>query len=317
MRNISLCILIFITISLNLKGEEWVEDSSPRMTYGDYIAKYSPIAVKHMKEYGIPASITLAQGLLESGAGNSDLARNANNHFGIKCHKDWTGDTYHKDDDAVNECFRKYKNPEESFRDHALFLTTRSRYAALFELPPGDYKAWAHGLKAAGYATNPAYADRLISLIERYELHQYDTGMKKKKTRIGRKQQGGGKDKVPAASTPVTTVRNREISVRNGIRFTVAQQGDNLQRIGDDLDIRPWMLRNYNDLDTGGEIRPGEIVYLQGKKRRGKEALHIVKTGETFHSISQEYGIRLQRLIRINKELPEGPPKEGTSIRLR
>ncbi|WP_158729672.1 MULTISPECIES: glucosaminidase domain-containing protein [unclassified Flavobacterium] len=139
-----------------------------------YVSKYKDIAMGNMKNYGIPASIILAQGVLESGAGNGDLALSANNHFGIKCHVGWTGETVNHDDDASQECFRKYDNPSESFRDHALFLTSRSRYSKLFENQKGDYKAWARGLREAGYATDPKYPDKLISYIERYQLHQYD-----------------------------------------------------------------------------------------------------------------------------------------------
>lgn len=140
----------------------------------DYIYRFKEVAINNMRNYGIPASIILAQGILESGAGRGDLAENANNHFGIKCHADWSGESVRHDDDSSQECFRKYKNPSESYRDHALFLTGRSRYSNLFSLPKGDYKAWAKGLRAAGYATDPKYPDKLISYIERYNLHQYD-----------------------------------------------------------------------------------------------------------------------------------------------
>jgi len=141
----------------------------------DYITQYKSIAIKEMNDYGIPASITLAQGLLESANGNSLLAREANNHFGIKCTSDWRGETFLQDDDSKNDCFRVYQSPEESFRDHSEFLL-RKRYAALFELDKNDYAGWAHGLKKAGYATNPRYAELLIDLIERYGLYQYDQG---------------------------------------------------------------------------------------------------------------------------------------------
>ncbi|SHG12237.1 LysM domain-containing protein [Flavobacterium micromati] len=140
-----------------------------------YVYQYKNIAMANMKQYGIPASIILAQGILESGAGKGDLAKNSNNHFGIKCHAGWTGESVNHDDDSAQECFRKYSNPSESFKDHAVFLTGRSRYAKLFEYSKGDYKAWAHGLRAAGYATDPKYPDKLISYIERYNLHQYDS----------------------------------------------------------------------------------------------------------------------------------------------
>lgn len=154
-----------------------------------YVAQYNSVAMSNMKTYGIPASIILAQGILESGAGQSDLAMNANNHFGIKCHNDWTGDKVYKDDDAANECFRKYNQASESYKDHAMVLTGKKRYSNLFTLPKGDYKAWARGLKDAGYATDPRYPEKLISYIETYNLSQYDTKVlgkeaKKEETKV-------------------------------------------------------------------------------------------------------------------------------------
>ena len=151
--------------------------------YEKYIKQYSDIAVAHQKKYGIPASITLAQGLLESGAGRSELARKSNNHFGIKCHSDWRGGRVYHDDDLRGECFRKYRNAEQSYEDHAKFLTERPRYASLFKLKVTDYKGWAKGLQRCGYATDRAYANRLIKLIEDYDLYRYDrlqAGKKKK-----------------------------------------------------------------------------------------------------------------------------------------
>jgi flagellum-specific peptidoglycan hydrolase FlgJ len=163
---------------VNKTTTETIESTSKTIVTSDlikgYIFQYKAIAMSNMKNYGIPASIILAQGILESGAGNGDLALSANNHFGIKCYKDWTGETAYHDDDTTQECFRKYNNPEESYRDHARILNERKRYASLFSLPNGDYEAWAKGLKAAGYATDPKYPDKLISYIERYNLHQYD-----------------------------------------------------------------------------------------------------------------------------------------------
>ena len=169
--------LLFILISFSscsaLKtasvGEKSVEDKIKL-----YIKKFAPAAVKNMRFYKIPASITLAQGVLESGHGESTLAKKANNHFGIKCHKGWKGRSIRHDDDEENECFRSYKNPLKSYRDHSLFLVDRDRYNALFELKRKDYKGWAKGLKAAGYATDPKYADKLISLIERFNLNRFD-----------------------------------------------------------------------------------------------------------------------------------------------
>lgn len=162
----------------NVRGTEMIESTSKTLVtndvIADYVSQFKDIAMSNMRNYGIPASVILAQGILESGAGKGDLAISANNHFGIKCHKDWTGESVRHDDDADQECFRKYNDPSESFRDHALFLTGRSRYANLFALPKGDYQAWARGLSADGYATDPKYPEKLISYIERYGLHQYD-----------------------------------------------------------------------------------------------------------------------------------------------
>lgn len=293
-------------------------DTLKRITPHEYVALYSHIAVKHMKEYGIPASITLAQGILESGSGNSDLARNANNHFGIKCHRGWEGESYLKDDDAKNECFRKYKTAEESFTDHAVFLTTRSRYATLFELGSTDYKAWAHGLKAAGYATNPEYAERLIGVIERYELHEYDTGRTKKNLfKHGNEQKIKDHPRRTDEQRIVISFSSRAISRHNGIKYTVAQPGDDLQRIADDLEIRPWMIRKYNDLSKDAEIKPGEKIYLQSKKRKGAEESHTVTEGDTVHAVSQKYGIKLKRLIRLNDIDENTTLTPGTILRLR
>ncbi|MGZ9676625.1 glucosaminidase domain-containing protein [Flavobacterium sp. GNP001] len=195
-----------------------------------YVAKFKDIAMNNMKSYGIPASIILAQGILESGAGKGDLAFNANNHFGIKCHVGWTGDSVKHDDDASQECFRKYESPSESFRDHALFLTTRSRYAKLFQLPKGDYKAWAHGLRVAGYATDPKYPDKLISYIDRYQLHQYDN-------------QVLDINYIPSKET-VVLVQNNEL---NEAEYVV-QKGDTLYSISKKFALKIEELKEKNKL---------------------------------------------------------------------
>ncbi|WP_337999718.1 glucosaminidase domain-containing protein [Flavobacterium sp. WW92] len=163
----------------NNRSTEVIESTSRTVVYSEvvnnYVSQYKEIAKSNMRQYGIPASIILAQGILESGAGSGTLSKTANNHFGIKCHTGWTGESVRHDDDSDQECFRKYNDPAESYKDHAEFLTGRSRYASLFKLEKGDYEAWAKGLKAAGYATDPKYPDKLISYIERYNLHQYDS----------------------------------------------------------------------------------------------------------------------------------------------
>lgn len=201
-----------------------------------YISKFKEIAMGNMKNYGIPASIILAQGILESGAGRGDLAISANNHFGIKCHVGWTGESVKHDDDSDQECFRKYDNPSESFKDHALFLTGRSRYAKLFEFSKGDYKAWAKGLRAAGYATDPKYPDKLISYIERYHLHQYDNQVLD----------------VNYVSNEKQMVEELTIESRNTINqdlFSyVVQKGDTLYSISKKFDLKVDDLKQKNNL---------------------------------------------------------------------
>ena len=169
--------LLFVLISLSSCSTFKtisVSENSVEDKINFYIKKFAPAAVKNMRFYKIPASITLAQGVLESGYGESTLAKRANNHFGIKCHKEWRGRSIRHDDDEEDECFRSYKNPLKSYRDHSLFLVDRNRYNSLFKLKRKDYKGWAKGLKAAGYATDPKYAEKLISLIERFNLTRFD-----------------------------------------------------------------------------------------------------------------------------------------------
>jgi len=285
---------------------------STKLTPVQYIEKYKSIALEHMKSYKIPASITLAQGMLESGNGNSDLARNANNHFGIKCHKGWEGETYTKDDDAKDECFRKYSSVEESYKDHADFLSGRKRYEALFDLKITDYKGWARGLKKAGYATNPQYASRLISLIERYELQKLDKKPKKEKKRwlIGNSEDSDTADYYVGMS-------KRKVMTNNGVKFVMARQGESIELIGDELDISPWLLRSYNDMAKDATVSEGDTIYMQAKKRKAEVEFHTVKEGETLHYISQKYGIRLKIISRLN-HLDKGyKPEKGVVLYLR
>jgi flagellum-specific peptidoglycan hydrolase FlgJ len=204
----------------------------------DYISQYKDIAMGNMKSYGIPASIILAQGILESGAGRGDLALSSNNHFGIKCHKDWVGESVRHDDDSAQECFRKYKDPSESFRDHALFLTGKSRYATLFTYEKGDYKAWAKGLRAAGYATDPKYPEKLISYIERYELHQYDNIAM-------------GKDYVVIEKTTTVVVAKPNATNNNNagnLATYEVQKGDTLYSISKKFNVLVDDLKQKNNL---------------------------------------------------------------------
>ena len=268
--------------------------------YEDYIKKYSDIAVREMKRYHIPASITLAQGLLESGAGQSVLARKSNNHFGIKCGGDWRGPSVSHDDDARGECFRAYKHPEESYEDHSKFLAGRPRYAGLFKLKITDYKGWAHGLKKAGYATNPQYAEKLIGIIELYNLHKYDTkeGVKWMKQN-------------PEPHQPY---------VSNELLYIVVRAGDTWKSISKEFDISQSKLRKYNDLYKGYNLKVGDILYLEKKKRKASKdnIVHVLRSGESMYTVSQKYGIRLKNLYKLNKMQPDDPaPETGTILRLR
>ncbi len=294
--------------------------SQSRMTTEEYIEKYKDIAIKKMKEYGIPASITLAQGILESGSGNSKLALKANNHFGIKCHKDWKGKTFYMDDDEEHECFRKYSKAEDSYRDHSLFLTQRGRYSFLFDYDVTDYKKWAYGLKKAGYATNPKYPQLLIGLIERYDLSQYDTGKAGKKKK---KEHVGVSDTVlPVVADLVkagVSTSGRQLYTNNGKKLIKAKEGDHYYDIAQEFGIYTWQLYAYNDVDKKHELKPGELVYLEKKKRKAdkKFKTHTVLEGESMQLISQTYGIRLKRLYKMNN-LPEGiQVPAGTKLKVR
>ena len=268
--------------------------------YEDYIKKYRELAVEEMKKYHIPASITLAQGLLESGAGQSTLARKSNNHFGIKCGSDWRGKTVSHDDDARGECFRAYKHPKESYEDHSKFLAGRSRYASLFKLKITDYKGWARGLKKAGYATNPRYADQLIGIIELYELHKYDEKNYLKWIK---------KNPNP-----------HQTYIANDLLYIVVRAGDSWKSISKEFDISQKKLRKYNDLYKGYALQVGDILYLEKKNRKAdkEHIVHVLRAGESMYSISQKYGIRLKNLYKMNKMNADDPaPEVGTILRLR
>ena len=268
--------------------------------YEEYIKKYRDIAVEEMERYHIPASITLAQGLLESGAGQGTLARKSNNHFGIKCGGDWRGKSVKHDDDARDECFRVYKNAADSYRDHSKFLAGRPRYASLFKLDMTDYKGWAHGLKKAGYATNPRYAYQLIDIIERYDLYKYD-------------KKGGLKwmKENPNPHQPY---------LANGLVYVIGRSGDTWKSLSKEFDISKRKLRKYNDLYKDYVIHDGDILYLEKKNRKAQKGniVHVLRHGESMYSISQKYGIRLKRLYKMNKMKPEDDaPAVGTILRLR
>ena len=285
-----------------------------RITPEEYIQTYKDIAMREMREHKIPASITLAQGILESGAGNSALAREAKNHFGIKCHKGWTGKTYYMDDDEKDECFRKYKNAEESFRDHSEFLCGRSRYAALFDLEITDYKGWARGLKAAGYATNPKYAQLLIDRIELYDLTKYDKIALGMMTDDNQLPDIAPEDELlELAFSPTNrsvyelvdmTADKRFIYENNGVRFAYAKEGETPEQLAQAFGVKYKKLCGYNLLRHPDEMvfHSGDIVYLSKLKNKNwKAKKHIVEPGETVRDVALRYAVKPDKILKKNK----------------
>lgn len=302
----------------------------------EYIDAWKDEAIYQMVLHKIPASITLAQGLLESGNGNSRLAVQGNNHFGIKCHNDWSGAKIFEDDETRGECFRKYDDPSESFEDHSIFLQ-KKRYEPLFQLDIKDYKGWAKTLKECGYATNPKYPQLLINLIEQYGLTQFDKeGLEHiKKNTIPKRS--NGKSHSPSTSTDaktnnskpksggkssegktITITNNREINLSdNRIKFIYAKAGDTPEKIAEDLDLVPWLVAKYNDLEPNATLKEGQLIYIQPKRARAKEATHTVQSGDSMWSISQKYGVKLKKLYKKNLMTPGTEPKAGQQIKLK
>lgn len=287
------------------------QPAEKKSTPEDYIATYKDDAIREMQLFRVPASITLAQGMLESDNGNSALAVYANNHFGIKCHKEWTGDTYTQDDDTKDECFRKYTCAYDSYVDHSEFLKTRPRYAGLFELKITDYKGWANGLKAAGYATDPKYASRLIDIIERYKLNEYDKleGV----TPVAAEAQKPEGNKTVAAAG----IQHRQIFLNNNRKFVVVKSGDSFMKIAQEFEMGVWALYKYNDMNKDSSLKPGQMLYLQPKRNRCPEDKCQVKPGQTMHDISQQYGVKMKKLYQYNEMVPGTEPKAGQVIYLR
>ena len=296
--------------------------SSPqRMTREEYILMYKEVAIRQMLSSGIPASITMAQACLESNNGNSRLAVEGNNHFGIKCHG-WAGDSIRADDDALNECFRKYSSAEESFSDHSDFLRYRDRYAKLFELDPTDYKAWARGLKEAGYATSPVYADNLIRIIEDNKLYLLDILDTAQFAEIppAPAVAEAPVEVKPSKGSPLYRISlERQVYSRNGVSYVLAESYDSYSSIAEEYRLFRLELLFYNDLKEDRQLEAGEIVYLERKKASGARHLdkHVVEEGETMYSIAQRYAIRLKALYSLNGMNPGDEPAPGTLVKLR
>lgn len=339
MKNITTLIFsIFLIVNVLQAQKITAED------YKAYINKYKSIAVQEMKQYHIPASITLAQGMIESGCGKSPLALESNNHFGIKCHKEWTGSRYYYDDDEKNECFRKYDDVAESYRDHSLFLTSRPRYALLFQLPLNDYTGWAKGLKQAGYATNPEYANILIKAIETHQLYIFDDTLKSPymvgeteivKTKTQEPQNKATKQKAVVSSAGITLFNEsysfsepsdfeymytsnegRKVYQNNNVPFIFAKDGDTWFSIAKEFNIYSFQVYKQNDLDENDPITRGQMIYLEPKKKKNLTKTYIMKSGDSMYSISQEKCIKLKYLLKYNKMAPGNEPSPGTMIKL-
>ena len=304
MRKVSILLALFsVSFSMTYAAVE------KKFTQKEYIDQYKSIAVSQMMQNKIPASIIMAQGILESGYGNSVLAQKANNHFGIKCH-DWKGETFFIDDDKPNECFRNYNTAGDSYKDHSEFLTGRSRYASLFTLQITDYKGWANGLKAAGYATNPKYPQLLIDLIERLKLDELD-------------------NVAIETSNPVRYIANtNKISMdnqhtvlihANKIKYVVAKKGDTFYRISKEFQMGLWQLYKYNDFGNRKDVlEEGDIIYLQPKRKRSKSKSFSVTSPVSLRMISQLEGVKLKSLLDKNTVTsPDEILSKGEKINLR
>lgn len=319
--------------------------SQPKLDKGtlEYIEKYKDVAMEEMYYNKIPASIKLGQGILESGHGTGRLAVKGNNHFCIKCHKDWTGKTMRHDDDAPQECFRVYECAEESYRDHSKFLMNGQRYAFLFDLDITDYKGWAKGLKKAGYATAEFYAESLIMIIEDYNLQQYDQMVLSGKFKPGKKHkevkpakdEKSKKEKNKNKKTKLTIVNEvpvltdcKVVGMTNdhhfirenfGVKFVFTKEGDNLEILSKELKISQKQLVKYNNLGNKKNFVEGEVLYISPKRRRAASGydIHIIKKGETLSQVSRLYAVKLERLYKMNDLDENSILSIGQEIRLR
>ena len=323
----------FLLLSYLLLAPLALQAQSKNQAYLDYIAQYTDLAIAQQRKHKVPAAITMAQGILESAAGRSELAVKANNHFGIKCTSDWQGRTINKDDDKANECFRRYARVEDSYEDHSLFLL-RKRYESLFALPIGDYKGWAHGLKACGYATDPKYPEKLIQLIELYELDKLtmDERLKKggfvsdddltwQESNVADDVIAHAQEHMPDYVYPpledLELFEDHASGYRNGVRYIIAGEGETFASLAYFLNMRERTLRKYNDALDTRELEPGDMVYIYKKKKQAarKYRYYYFKQGDDAWKIAQKYGIRLQSLYELNG-IPYGTPLK-TSQRLK
>ncbi|MBJ7427637.1 MAG: glucosaminidase domain-containing protein, partial [Bacteroidia bacterium] len=295
--NISLCLLGFTVFAQN--------EVKPKLTVEQYIEKYSAMAIEEMYRSHIPASITLAQGILESGNGNSRLATQANNHFGIKCKTTWKGQTMYEDDDAPQECFRKYDAAIDSYRDHSDFLMNNKRYAFLFDLDSKDYKGWAFGLKKAGYATNPQYPELLITFIEKHGLHKYDE--------VKRSEEE--EKELAEEKAEIVKTYGKELMI-NGVPAITAKANESFAQIALNYDIKVYHLYKYNDLQKDDECHEGDTIYLKNKKNKAETETCVLGKGDNIHQISQRYAVKLDKILSRNNLVLNQQPAVGQTIYL-
>lgn len=305
-------------------------NAQTQMTREEYIEKYKNIAIAHMEHYGIPASITMAQGILESNSGNSQLSRSSNNHFGIKCKKDWTGEKVYHDDDQKGECFRKYPSVEASYRDHAEFLDKSPRYDSLFVYSSSDYRSWARGLKAAGYATAPDYAERLVRIIEENKLFLLDQENGQKLYAASHGAEPVEESEMPAMGSEegvnpdafrVTINAHRGYNVyrTNNVCYILAKEGDRFEHIASLFAISAKSLRRYNDVAQSAQPEKGDIIFIERKRKawEGNVLLHTVRHDETLHQVAQAYGIRMRSLVKLNRLKPDAKLINGQTLKVR
>ena len=326
MKRFLVVVMLAIVVGVSAKA-------AVRQTREEYVERYKHIAVAHMERYGIPASITMAQGILESDSGNSYLSQQSNNHFGIKCKKSWKGERVYHDDDAKGECFRAYPSVESSYADHAEFLDSSPRYDSLFSYPSNDYRRWARGLKAAGYATAPDYAERLIAIIESMGLYQLDqedgaaiySSAKNAKANSEKWFQQYSTAESENLINPdayrvtINSHKGYKVYRTNQTCYIVAKEGDSYTSLGKTFDISESTLRKFNDVSKDTPLAKGHIVYIERKKSSwlGNVRQHTVRHNETLHSLSQSYGIRQSKLARLNKLKSGEEVAVGTVILLR
>ncbi len=296
---------INIAVSETLLARSNCPDQGPRLSASEYCRLYAAEAQRQMRLYGIPASITLAQGMFESAYGASYIAVKANNHFGIKAYRGWTGPVVRCDDDASNEPFCKFKTVQEGFEYHSKFLKNSTRYAPLFKLDVTDYKGWAKGLQKCGYATNPKYPELLCDVIERYNLTQYDKLTKSSSLK-------------EIAAAPVSTHRLYSTAKRHGLKFVEAKKNDNLNAIAKEFKVSARQLRKWNDMPKNYKLKEGERIYMQPKKSKAEKIYptHKVAKGESLHSISQKYGVTVKSIVKRNK-LTSAQVQKGQVLKLR